>query len=650
MADAVSTTPPAGEGWRRFGPIYEASAPSPTKLARLLDRAGPPRAEAIRRAIAREQRRPKRRKKYLAVLLLLRDLMALGWDVRVFRGGIWVRPSGDDASAREVARRQLLHGRADQFAEAGTRSFIERLERPRAGRSVVNLFADGHALATNLRRIASLAREERPSALAEVCRPYLQVARADAIDHVTGASLFHVWRYLRLTWASRYRRVPGRHIAFLIRDAAQENHPVMAIAALSSPVLQLTPRDEWIGWSTSGLARLIDAGVCTDSEALSALRSRVRDDIKAIYANDLGYDADDPPMLDANLERRLRRFEARAEDARARELAGRRPSKTVSMDPAEIVRLARTPLFRGKRATAAIALLRAHTVLSAWRGSIRDALADADAESALAVALRHAKQFATAASVMDITTCGAVPPYGPLLGGKLACLMMLTRFVRDAVEQEYSGQPSVIASQMAGRPITRPARLAMLTTSSLYGERSSQYNRVRLPSTVLLGQTAPLGYEDVGRSVGHGATHLSTEAEAALAAVAAARGAYRNVNFLFGEGQSPKMRQLREATAALGLGSADILRHESPRIAYVAPLCRSPQRVLLGIDPLTDGDAEGDDGVERVAEFWRSRWLASRLDHTPALDAVAQARRASLAISREYEEAPATGWLGDEFK
>jgi uncharacterized protein YfaS (alpha-2-macroglobulin family) len=47
---------------------------------------------------------------------------------------------------------------------------------------------------------------------------------------------------------------------------------------------------------------------------------------------------------------------------------------------------------------------------------------------------------------------------------------------RDLYETQYSERISLIASQMAGRPIRRSARLKVLTTTSLYGVGSSQYN------------------------------------------------------------------------------------------------------------------------------------------------------------------------------
>ena len=61
---------------------------------------------------------------------------------------------------------------------------------------------------------------------------------------------------------------------------------------------------------------------------------------------------------------------------------------------------------------------------------------------------------------------------------------------------------------------------------------------------------------ELGISKGYGSPNLSSETEAALERLGEYIRAYRNVNFVFGEGQSPKMRRLRESFDALGLRRA----------------------------------------------------------------------------------------------
>lgn len=48
-------------------------------------------------------------------------------------------------------------------------------------------------------------------------------------------------------------------------------------------------------------------------------------------------------------------------------------------------------------------------------------------------------------------------------------------------------------------------------------------------------------------------------------------------------------------------------------------------------------------GGEAVAEYWRSRWLASRLDHAPMLDELAKMTPESLRVSCEWNDAPPGG-------
>lgn len=622
--------------WRPFTPHDESGQP-PARLADLLrDRGEDERLAALDEEIAVARASDPPPKRYLASLLILRDLIHLGWQVRVHRGAISVRPHQQGSTPpKALVRRQLLHGRDDQLRSESVRRFVGKMESPSRGarhKSILHLIADGKRVAEELRAVAALPRSRRPEALRAACRPYIQVASSDARDPYTGLNLFHVWRYFRYTWSSRYRRPPGRHLAFLIRDAARPFHPVMAITALSSAVLQLTARDEWVGWTVHGLLALIERGEVTDDEVLDALRYRVREDLANLYTEDLGFDGAAPPH-DAALDARLESIAVAAQAARLERLRTNAVDREVSFEPAALVEAARTPLFLAKRASAARVLLRLHRELAALRAPLREAVLDPRSRNAVALALRQVKQHFAASSVMDVATCGAVPPYGPLLTGKLACLLMLTPFVRDAVRRAYQDEPSVIASQMAGRRLVRSPELAMLTTTSLYPERSSQYNRVKIPAGTLDGQTSPLGLLEVGRSLGHGSTNLSVEAEEVLAEIAAERRDVRNVNFVFGEGQSAKLRELREATSALNLSEADLIQHGSPRIVYVAPLVDKVHRVLLGVTPQVP-ITTADDGVEAVAEFWRARWLASRVDHAQALTDAGRRRPHESLVSR----------------
>jgi hypothetical protein len=117
---------------------------------------------------------------------VLHDLIAMGWDARVARHYIEVRPPiTADEDAKQAIRRQLEFGRNDQLREPATRRFIMGLERPSrvsSLRPVTDLIADGRRLAGQLAAPSSLRREQRADALAAICQPYLQLVDTEAND------------------------------------------------------------------------------------------------------------------------------------------------------------------------------------------------------------------------------------------------------------------------------------------------------------------------------------------------------------------------------------------------------------------------------------------------------------------------------------
>ena len=108
--------------------------------------------------------------------------------------------------------------------------------------------------------------------------------------------------------------------------------------------------------------------------------------------------------------------------------------------------------------------------------------------------------------------CGAVAPYNALLGGKLVALLAASREAHDAWEAKYESHVSIISSQMAGRPVCRSADLMVLTTTSLYGGGSSQYNRLALKPGIYYGLTSGLEWIRLEETTaGYGTVHLSPD-------------------------------------------------------------------------------------------------------------------------------------------
>lgn len=581
---------------------------------------------------------------------LLRDLLRIGWEVSANAHHIYVRPPKpvDPAARKALIRQQLLYGRDDQLSEESHRRFLFSVERPSkysSCKAITDLIADGRRLAEQLRPIAAVPKAERPTLLAGICRPYLQLV-TDERDEFTNLRLIDIWRYFRHSWSTRYRSTPGRNLFYLVRDAAQPNHPVMGITALGNTVMQLTPRDLALGWTLDGLLEMCDRGEILDAEVLRAFRTRLEDDFDQIYREDLPVAKRIDHSVDDETLSRLAVIEQdalrdREDSLKSDDDSSHRKAEDLTLD--QLLKLTKTPLYRSKRARAAREILRAYRTIATWHCGLRDLAATDHGAWALNSALKQLKKRFSATSMMELTVCGAVAPYNHLLGGKLVCLMMMSPRVVNDYRERYGGMVSIIASQMAGRPISKEPHLAFLGTTSLYTDHSSQYNRVKLPPGTVAKQSTAIEYVQLGRTEGFGSPNLSAETELGLAEIAEASSGFRNVNFVFGEGQSPKLRQLREGFAGLGLNQTNLLQHGSPRIIYGVSLVRNLPRVLLGIDEeptyaIDPSDALAEQGI---AQHWTRRWLASRLDHVPSLDAVAGSTPLTERVSRLIPERPA---------
>jgi hypothetical protein len=227
-------------------------------------------------------------------------------------------------------------------------------------------------------------------------------------------------------------------------------------------------------------------------------------------------------------------------------------------------------------------------------------------------ALLHRQTRVVASQVADVSVCGAVPPYGPLLGGKLAALLALSRELATAYYTRYVDQISEIGSQMAGTRVRKPADLVALTTTSFYSVGSAQYNRVRLDVPF-----EHVGWEYVGQSRGHGTIHFSRETSTLLQALLRAETGRDLITSTFGEGPSERLRKLRDGLEQLGLPADSILVHGMSRRAYIAELGDASRRA-------------GEPGTGRrwrhiappvadLATYWQLRWLGPRLARTPEL-------------------------------
>lgn len=573
---------------------------------------------------------------------VLCDLRAQGWILRLTRSKVLALvPTNGLGATEEKARIRAAHAvdRDIQLQQPSVKRFVEDMERRRLHKgewfSIFSLMRDGRELADRLTAaVNSPGGGAKDDALRAAIDPYLQVARAGERCRFTGLDVFDIWRYFRHTWSTTYQSTPGRKVFFLVRDRAAANHPVVAIAALGSPIVQLSVRDRWIGWTPDQVLAAMRASA--PAPWVQWLESSLQRLFDTVYAKDL---IKDGYILGRDLRQPTEEAIAKLKALAATErkvhhlYPEQRQHKAAGGKRAGLWRAqAQTHLFRSKRAAALADLLKARLELQAAsiaRPSTLSWTHSLDSEGlkrAISTILRYTKAAHVGVEVMDITVCGAIAPYNHLLGGKLVSLLMASPEVRAEYARRYKTASSIIASSMAGRAVVRPPRLVLLGTTSLYGIAPSQYNRLKMPVDPVSGaQAATLAFECLGRTAGYGSYHFSRETLAALEPLLGRLQRGRPVNSIFGEGVNPKLRKVRAALDAVGLPSNLLLQHGSPRLVYGIALASNFREILLGLKSRpVYVIPDRRDATARIVDFWRARWLSHRVESRDVIRAVAE--------------------------
>lgn len=560
------------------------------------------------------------------------DVAAQGWGITVRRSQVELRSPEIEGVPPDELKRRIRTGhlleRDAQLSEGSVREFVQNMEKRKLGShgwvSVFSLMRDGRDLANALSNIVREPDSQRRlGQLNSAVSPYLQVVTPDATCSHTGLKLMDIWRYFRHTWVSTYKSLPGRSMMILVRDSAAANHPVIGIAALGSSMAQQTLRDRWIGWDSE----VFDEEIMT--KPTKKLAKWTVDSTKRLIASIYVADLLDEGIIerheitnptDVAIQRLLRDAEKAADAHRKFPSAAEHKSNGNQSD---WKRQALTPLFRSKRARMLALVLGIRATLKnvgmrdATKEALKNAVANPKGRHAIRQLVRLVKAEHVGVDMMDIVICGAVAPYNYLLGGKLVCSLLMSPEVVKFYKQRYDDKHSIIASSMKGRAVKRAPNLVLLATTSLYGVGSSQYNRVKIPLEALGGVPGSrIEYVDLGKSKGYGSYHFSQATIDYLETMLGRAGDGRKVNSIFGEGVNPLMRKLREGLGKVGLPTDELLRHGNPRVVYGVALAHNFREVLLGLAKrpnyflrVTKPEAE----TQKLAEFWRKRWLAGRI-------------------------------------
>lgn len=219
------------------------------------------------------------------------------------------------------------------------------------------------------------------------------------------------------------------------------------------------------------------------------------------------------------------------------------------------------------------------------------------------------------AAMMDLYVSIPIPPYSHLLAGKLICYMMLSNEVRKAYKKKYLNRKTLIK----GRVNTD---MVLLSTTSLYGKKSSQYNRIKY--------NGELAYIPVGETAGFGSLYVTDEQFQKMRETLVE--AEIDISHDFGKGANWRMRVIREyMERTYGKKTDDVLNHGYKRGIFVAPLAKNARAYLLGE---ADKVRYYNWPLRELIAYWRNRWLLPRANNEEVMDNVRKFKKSSIVVSK----------------
>jgi len=194
--------------------------------------------------------------------------------------------------------------------------------------------------------------------------------------------------------------------------------------------------------------------------------------------------------------------------------------------------------------------------------------------------------------MMDAYVVGAMPPYNYLLGGKLISYILASNELRAIYKAKYTNTKTIIKNREA-------SDLILIMTTSLYGQNSSQYNRLKYGKSLI--------YKPIGTTSGYGSLHISNETFDAMLQLAEENDC--NISNRFGDGPNWRMRVIRSACDVLNLNSDIILKHSFQRGLFAVRLATNCKSFLNGA---SETPVYRNMPLDELVNYWRARWFNMR--------------------------------------
>ena len=576
--------------------------------------------------------------KYASSLSVLVDLSLQGWIFDIDEDSLTLKMENDNLDDKQKLRYRLSAEKNAQFKAPSVAAFIRKMESNKIYQgnniSVRDLIGDKHFL------IQQIKNGQR------VCDPYIQPVTGER-DALTGYKLSDIWRYFRFTWSIPYKTMPGRNLFYLVRDRLQPHHPIIGIFALGNSVLNLTVRDDDIGWTVEAIkknmalktedtyceqiisetdGKRVKTKICraieTEAEHFTRateyankmyplLLQSIEDAISEIYLKDLDYHRNTKYPKQEKIEQLI----AMAEEYAEKSINNKNNEKSPNWEEE-----AQSNLFKRKRAAELAKLLETKRIFNGVTGEtnrekLNQLLSSEAGRKAIHTALIANRKRKIGSNMMDIIVCGSIPPYNELLGGKLISILSCSPTVISDYTHRYENQISEIASRMKGQRVVRDSRLVYLGTTSLYAVGSSQYNRIKVP----ISENSNLEFRKMGITEGFGTVFFSKETTSLLSRLLELQDGGKKINHVFGEGTSPRFRMISRGLSSIGIKADAFLKHYSPRIVYSINLADNTNEYLLGFDKDVNYGYDLNDPAiveqktQELIDYWYNRWLTKRL-------------------------------------
>jgi len=208
---------------------------------------------------------------------------------------------------------------------------------------------------------------------------------------------------------------------------------------------------------------------------------------------------------------------------------------------------------------------------------------------------------------LELTICGAIPPFSAALGGKLVIAHSAASEIRKLCNQPpgYIAQRVFDSNKLA--KLFPDTGAVVHTTKGLFAKHSAQYERALVP-----GVERAIKMRKIGTTEGSTASLLSRRTYD-FSQILLESSDTRGVSGIFGSGGSKRYRRITQAVRELGVGTGFVTpKIERPVYATVfvnnlKDVCLQNAEPEWNIDPALDLD----EYPLQATKLWRTKWSAA---------------------------------------